>query len=194
MEFLEREAFEERHGSYELALERLQAQGNLAPLRDVRKAYADFRRAERAAEAGAETAKVDLTAVEKVADREARRSVAGDGRALSRGQFAPADRPRIDALADTYVADGAALEVLRLSELGLVYRAWAMAAMALTVTSISINSIGDRPAILIEALQGVGRPPSPWARLTCTRRRPGPSRSCSLDRRPLSSPTHRGVT
>jgi superfamily I DNA/RNA helicase/RecB family exonuclease len=120
----ERKAFEERHGSYELALERLQAQGNLAPLREVRKAYADFRRAERAAQAGAETAKADLADVEKVADREARRSVAGDGRAQNRGQFKAEDRPRIDALADTYVADGAALEVLRLSELGLVYRAY----------------------------------------------------------------------
>ncbi|MBI3748370.1 MAG: UvrD-helicase domain-containing protein [Chloroflexi bacterium] len=120
----EREAFENRYGNYDKALGRLQAQGNLAPLREVRKAYADLRRAERAEEAGDVSVVRDLTAVEKVADREARRSVSGDGRALSRNQFAPADLPRIDALTDTYVADGAALEILRLSELALVYHAY----------------------------------------------------------------------
>src|SRR6266540_1436282 len=40
---------------------------------------------------------------------------------------------------------------------GLVYPFWAMAAMALSVTSIFLNSIGDRPAILFDALQSVGR-------------------------------------
>ncbi len=40
---------------------------------------------------------------------------------------------------------------------GLVYPVWAMAAMALSVTSIFLNSIGDRPAILFDALQSVGR-------------------------------------
>src|SRR5206468_12768407 len=39
-------------------------------------------------------------------------------------QFEADDLPRIDALADTYVVDGAALEVLRLSELAFVYRAY----------------------------------------------------------------------
>jgi DNA helicase-2/ATP-dependent DNA helicase PcrA len=121
---LERAAFEARHGSYERALERLQAQGNLAPVREVRKAYADFRQVERAEEAGDENANADLTRVEKAADREARRTISGDGRAQTRGQFAPADLPRIHALADSYVIDGAALEVLRLSELAVVYRAY----------------------------------------------------------------------
>ncbi len=41
---------------------------------------------------------------------------------------------------------------------GLVYPVWAMAAMALSVTTIFVNSIGDRPALLIEALRSVGRP------------------------------------
>jgi superfamily I DNA/RNA helicase/RecB family exonuclease len=121
---LERAAFEARHGSYERALERLQAQGNLAPVREVRKAYADFRRVERAEEAGDENANADLSWVEKAADREARRTISGDGRAQARGRFEGADLPRIHALADSYVTDGAALEVLRLSELAIVYRAY----------------------------------------------------------------------
>jgi len=41
---------------------------------------------------------------------------------------------------------------------GLVYPVWAMAAMALSVTTIFINSIGTRPALLVDALQSVGRP------------------------------------
>lgn len=40
---------------------------------------------------------------------------------------------------------------------GLVYPVWAMAAMAFSVTAIFINSIGTRPALLIDALQSVGR-------------------------------------
>ncbi len=40
---------------------------------------------------------------------------------------------------------------------GLVFPVWAMAAMALSVTTIFINSIGDRPTLLFEALQGVGK-------------------------------------
>jgi DNA helicase II / ATP-dependent DNA helicase PcrA len=124
--FVERErvAFEDRFDNYQQALDRVQSQGNLAPLREVRKAYADFRRAERGEEAGEEAAAADFADVEKTADREARRTVSGDGRALARGQFDAAYHPRIDALTDTYVADGAALEVLRLSELALMYHAY----------------------------------------------------------------------
>ncbi|CAN5739403.1 hypothetical protein BH23CHL8_BH23CHL8_12770 [soil metagenome] len=114
----ERSAFEERFGSYERAVERLDAQGNLLPLRDVRKAYANMRRGARAGE------EADLTAVEKTADREARRTLSGDGRARGLGGFALDEHPHIEALAETYVADGAALEVLRLNELGLVYLAY----------------------------------------------------------------------
>jgi len=44
-----------------------------------------------------------------------------------------------------------------LAATGLVQPVWAMAAMALSVTSIFINSIGDRPALLFEALRSVGR-------------------------------------
>jgi len=124
--FVDREcaAFETRYGSYDRALERLNAQGNLAPLRDVRKDYAALRRDERAEEAGDETAHPDPTALEKTAEREARRTIAGDASARARNRFAPNDLPRIDHLAETYLVDGAALEVLRLSELALVYRAY----------------------------------------------------------------------
>jgi len=129
----ERDAFELRFGSYEEAAVRLAAQGNLRPLKSVRGAYAyerahqraDARVEARAADArAAETGAWDEQALEKAADREARRTIAGDGQAHWRSHFHPDDRPRIDALAETYVDDGAALEVLRLTELALVYRAY----------------------------------------------------------------------
>src|SRR5439155_5604003 len=120
----ERLAFEQRYGKFETALDRIDAQGNLNAQKSVRGAYADFRRRERADEAGEEDANPDYASVLKAADREARRTIAGDGSARSRKQFDPADLSRIDQLADTYVVDGAALEVLRVSELALVYRAY----------------------------------------------------------------------
>ncbi len=122
----ERRVFEERYGSFEAAAVRLAAQGNLDPLRKVRGAYAGVRANERANERGedrGETREYRVGEVERTADREARRTIAGTGHADGRGQFAATDHPRIDALADTYVMDGAALEVLRLTELALVYRA-----------------------------------------------------------------------
>jgi heavy metal translocating P-type ATPase len=42
---------------------------------------------------------------------------------------------------------------------GLVYPVWAMIAMALSVTTIFINSIGGRPSLLFEAIGSVGRRP-----------------------------------
>ncbi len=123
----ERRVFEERYGSFEAASVRLAAQGNLDPLRKVRGAYAGIRANERAnerAEDRGETREYRVGEVERTADREARRTIAGTGHADGRGQFAATDHPRIDALADTYVMDGAALEVLRLTELALVYRAY----------------------------------------------------------------------
>ena len=62
--------------------------------------------------------------MEKIADREARRAVWGTGYAIAKSHLTPEQREAVDRLAATYVADGAALEVLRLSELGLVYRAY----------------------------------------------------------------------
>jgi Cu+-exporting ATPase len=43
---------------------------------------------------------------------------------------------------------------------GLVYPVWAMVAMALSVTTIFINSIGGRPSLLFEAIASVGRQPA----------------------------------
>jgi DNA helicase-2/ATP-dependent DNA helicase PcrA len=121
----EREAFESRYWPYERELERLEALGSFDRGRnDTRGAYASFRAAERAAVAGDPTADPDFEKVEKIADREARRAVLGTGGVVSRKQLTDEQREAVDRLAPTYVADGAALEVLRLSELALVYHAY----------------------------------------------------------------------
>jgi P-type E1-E2 ATPase len=44
-----------------------------------------------------------------------------------------------------------------LAATGLVYPVWAMVAMAVSVTSIFINSLSDRPSIFINAVLSVGR-------------------------------------
>jgi DNA helicase-2/ATP-dependent DNA helicase PcrA len=123
----ERRAFEALYGSFENATARLLAQGNLEPFRRVRRDYAAIRASERAQggdDSGGETPDQDQDAAAKTADREARRTIAGTGYAQSRGHFAAEDHPRIDTLATTYVADGAALEVLRWTELAAVFRAY----------------------------------------------------------------------
>ena len=43
---------------------------------------------------------------------------------------------------------------------GLVYPVWAMVAMALSVTTIFVNSIGARPSLLFQAIASVGRKPA----------------------------------
>ena len=100
--------FEARCGSFEAAAARLEAQGNLRPLRRVRADYAAIRAAERAEDRG-ETPEYRADAAERTVDREARRTVAGTGYAHGLGWFEADDHPRIDALAATYVVDGAAL-------------------------------------------------------------------------------------
>ncbi len=45
-----------------------------------------------------------------------------------------------------------------LAATGLVYPVWAMAAMAASVTSLFVNSIGGRPGLLFDAIGSVGRP------------------------------------
>jgi heavy metal translocating P-type ATPase len=61
------------------------------------------------------------------------------------------------ALAFTFNAIGIPLSVT-----GLVYPVWAMTAMAASVTSLFVNSIGGRPRLLFEAIGSVGRtPPRP---------------------------------
>ena len=47
-----------------------------------------------------------------------------------------------------------------LATTGLVYPVWAMIAMALSVTTIFVNSIGGRPYLLFEAIGSVGRLPA----------------------------------
>ena len=79
----ERRVFEERFGSFETAADRLAINGNLRPLREVRKAYAWARTNERA-EARGEPREYDPDNVTKTADREARRAIAGDGKARTR--------------------------------------------------------------------------------------------------------------
>ena len=103
---------------------RLITNGNLRPVRDVRSDYARLRRNERQEELGKEI-EYDADAAEKAADREARRTIAGTGEALHAQQVRRRSAtPAIDALADTYVEDGAALEVMRLAEIASVYRAY----------------------------------------------------------------------
>ncbi len=112
-----------RFGSYEQAAVRLDAQGNLRPLKSVRGAYA-YDASTSASRRAVRTRRWNERELENAADREARRSIGGDGIAHYRNWFAPEDRPRIEALAATYVVDAAALEVMRLRELALVYRAY----------------------------------------------------------------------
>ena len=119
----ERQTFEDRYGSYPDAAARLATQGNLQAPRLVQKDYAKLRGGERAAERG-EEATYDPEAVAKTADREARRAVGGTGAATARSRFSTEQQAEIDELADSYVADGAALEVMRLTEIAVVYRAY----------------------------------------------------------------------
>lgn len=44
---------------------------------------------------------------------------------------------------------------------GLLYPLWAMAAMAVSVTSIFANSLWGRPQLLFQAVLSVGRHPQP---------------------------------
>jgi superfamily I DNA/RNA helicase len=119
----EQRVFEARFGGYDAAVDRVALQGNLAPFRDVRRAYAGVRAHERA-EARGEERTYRSDEADRAADREARRTIAGDGYAHRLGHFAAHDHPRIDTLADTYVKDGAALEVLRLTEMARIYHAY----------------------------------------------------------------------
>jgi len=41
---------------------------------------------------------------------------------------------------------------------GLIYPIWAMMAMAVSVTAIFINSLGERPRLFFEAISSIGRP------------------------------------
>jgi superfamily I DNA/RNA helicase len=114
----ERQVFEDRYGSYIDAVARIVANGNLQPVRDVRRVYARLRRDERAGE------EANPAIVDKEADKEARRTIGGTGKALYRREFPEEQHAAIDELAGTYVKDAAALEVMRLAEIASVYRAY----------------------------------------------------------------------
>ncbi len=120
----EREEYERRYGSYAATEARLLAAGSLDPLRKVQKAYGATRRAERAEDLGLPARSSRPDDPVKAAEREARRTFAGDGSARALQDFPDDVRPRILDLAQAYERDGAALEVLRLTEMGRVYRAY----------------------------------------------------------------------
>ena len=119
----EGELYEDRFGSLADAAVRITTNGNLAPVREVRKAYSRLRKHERAEEAGVES-NYDVAEAAKKADLEARRRVKGDGTVMSRWQYTPEQQDEIDRLAASYVADAAALEVMRWAEIASVYRAY----------------------------------------------------------------------
>ena len=119
---VEREEYERRYGGrFADAEARLLAAGSLDPLRAVQKAYAGTRAAQRADELGLPPRSAKPDDPTRIAEREARRTMAGDGTARPMAQFAVEDVPRIRALAATYERDGAALEVLRVRELASTY-------------------------------------------------------------------------
>ncbi len=120
----ERDTYEAEYGSFETATERLEHTGHLQPVRWVRGEYAKVRSRERAEAAGFEVKPYRHDEHERTAEREARRNIIGTGALVGRNRL-PADQlDRIDALAATYVQDGAALEVMRLAEIARVYRAY----------------------------------------------------------------------
>lgn len=118
--FVDREQaiFEDRYGSYADATARLITNGNLRPVRDVRSSYARLRRDERA------DRETDPDGPVKAADLAARRAVGGTGGVMHRKRYTREQQAQIDELADTYVKDGAALEVMRWREIASVYRAY----------------------------------------------------------------------
>ncbi len=118
----EREEYERRYGRrFADAEARLMTVGSLDPLRPVQRAYAGTRAAERAESLVLPPRRPRPDDPARVAEREARRTIAGDGSARPMAQFTADDVPRIVALAETYERDGAALEVVRLRELAAVY-------------------------------------------------------------------------
>ena len=119
--FVDREQriFEDRYGSYADAAARLLVNGNLKPVRDVRSAYGRLRATKRG---GARSTDPDGADEDRRPRGSANRR-RDRGGAVSRPGHRRA-AAAIDALADTYVKDGAALEVMRLREIASVYRAY----------------------------------------------------------------------
>ena len=120
----ERAVFEARYGPFEAAVARLEVQGNLALPREMRKEYSRLRRVERAEDRGEEPGSRQRPDPDRLAEREARRTVLGTGGLQHIKHYSAQQRLEVDRLAESYVSDGAALEVVRLEELARVYRAY----------------------------------------------------------------------
>ncbi len=120
----ERAIYERDFGGFDAAVERLDRTAHLGPVRAVRSDYARVRANQRAEDAGLPVRSYRDDEHERTAEREARRNVIGTGGLVGRNRLDADQLDAIDALADTYVRDGAALEVLRLGEIGRVYRAY----------------------------------------------------------------------
>ncbi len=120
----ERAVFEQAYGSYPDALAELGARGNLKAPRAVRSEYARLREHERADAFATLDVGDHAPDPARKAQLEARRTVLGTGAVQHFDRYSTAEQVEIEALASTYVKDGAALEVLRLDELGRVYRAY----------------------------------------------------------------------
>ncbi len=116
----EQAAFEAEFGPIDAVIERLRTLGNLRPAREVRRDYGRWRAQVRA---GDDVDPGDAP-VYRTAEREARRTMDGGGHARAMSHFPLDEQAEIEALTETYVIDGAALEVLRFRELALVYRAY----------------------------------------------------------------------
>ena len=117
----ERRIFEDQYGSFEAAVDRLRAAGNLQPVRKVADEHRKVRTGLRLEALGMPANAYDPKSPAKIADREARRTASGDGEATAMKRLSPEQQARAVELAATYERDGAALEVLRQHELAAVY-------------------------------------------------------------------------
>ena len=167
---------------------RLETQGNLGPLRAGPRAdYARLRASERAEAARRRRWTEDAGRSDKVADREARRTVAGDGHA-HRPSTVPARGPaEIDELADDYVRDGAALEIVRLRELARVYHAYQAELVRRGALDFGEQIAARRPALQVRptsSAAGSASSGTSWSTSSRTPTSPrSSSSSCSAARR-----------
>lgn len=109
-------AFEAIHGAgaHDRTIAELRDRGDLAPVRQVRRALVRGGDAE----------------AERAADREARRAASGTGRALAWQQLTRTQHAVAEGIRPTFLRDAAALEVLRLQEEARVYGAYLAALRA----------------------------------------------------------------
>jgi len=128
--------FAARFGPLGAAVESIVARGDLARLKEVRRALAGGNG-------------------ETEAHREARRAYFGDGLARWRSDVPAEARLAVEAEAERFLRDATAFEILRLRELGLVYRAY-LEALAARKSFDFGEQIGRAIAVL-EALPNIRR-------------------------------------